>query len=30
MYVFEFPEAYKARDLFELFGCTWHVVEMAI
>lgn len=30
LYVSEFPEAYKARDIFELFGCSGNMVEVAI
>lgn len=30
MYVSEFPEEYTARKLFELFGCSKNVVEVAI
>ncbi|XP_058777091.1 uncharacterized protein LOC131651443 [Vicia villosa] len=30
MYISEFPEFYSARELFELFGCSGQVVEVAI
>lgn len=30
MYVSEFPEACTTRELFDLFGCSGHVVEVAI